>query len=112
MAQFWMHNVDALLSPAKLAVGAVGAAAGPFAAAPFWLPVVLADRCPLGSPVLFREARPSLYESPSEPSKLRTVPDPTGADGSLCLGVEVLRRFGEWLRRTSLGDLPEARSFR
>jgi len=73
--------------------------------APLWLPLLictaLAVRLGLGSPVFFVQQRPGLHEQPFGLIKFRTMRDGPEPD-------EVrLTRFGRWLRRTSLDELPE-----
>lgn len=99
--------MSALDSPAKRAVDLVGAGAGVLLLAPFLLLIALAVRCSLGSPVLFRQVRAGLWGRPFELLKFRTMTDARGADGALCPDAERLTRFGKWLRRTSLDELPE-----
>jgi sugar transferase EpsL len=106
MARF-RHHVNVLLSRVRRAMDVVGAAAGLFVLAPFLLLIALAVRCFLGSPVLFRQVRPDLYGRPFELLKFRTMTDAAGANGALRPDAERLTRFGEWLRRTSLDELPE-----
>jgi len=64
-------------------------------------------RLKLGSPVLFRQRRPGLKGIPFELLKFRTMTDARGADGQLLPDAERLTPFGQWLRRTSLDELPE-----
>jgi lipopolysaccharide/colanic/teichoic acid biosynthesis glycosyltransferase len=79
--------------------------------APFWLPLlaVLAVlvRRSMGSPVLFRQARPGFGGRIFEMRKFRTMTDARGPDGQLLPDAERLTRFGRWLRGTSLDELPE-----
>ena len=61
----------------------------------------------LGSPVLFRQPRPGLNGQPFTMLKLRTMRDLVGSDGHLCPDEERLTAFGQWLRSTSLDEIPE-----
>lgn len=61
----------------------------------------------LGSPVLFRQIRPGLNGKPFEMIKFRTMRDTKGADGNLLADSERITSFGNFLRSTSLDELPE-----
>lgn len=63
-------------------------------------------RCRMGSPVLFRQARPGLHGAPFEMVKFRTMSDALGPDGQPLSDAERLTGFGHWLRATSLDELP------
>lgn len=75
--------------------------------APLFLVLSLLIRARLGSPVLFRQARPGLHGRIFQMIKFRTMTDERGADGSLLPDDVRLRPFGRWLRSTSLDELPE-----
>lgn len=64
-------------------------------------------RCKLGSPVLFRQARPGRGGLPFELVKFRTMTDTRDAAGVLLPDTERLTAFGRFLRATSLDELPE-----
>jgi sugar transferase EpsL len=78
---------------------------------PFWGPVVLAVallvRVKLGSPVLFRQARPGRHGRIFELWKFRTMTDRRDDQGGLLPDAQRLTPFGRWLRSTSLDELPE-----
>ncbi len=61
----------------------------------------------LGSPVLFRQQRVGLDSKPFAMVKFRTMTDARDADGKLLPDAERLPPFGQWLRSTSLDELPE-----
>ena len=61
----------------------------------------------LGSPVLFRQVRPGLHGRPCEMVKFRTMTDVRDAAGELLPDADRLPPFGQWLRSTSLDELPE-----
>lgn len=61
----------------------------------------------LGSPILFRQVRPGVSAKPFEMIKFRTMLDSRGADGALKPDSERLTKFGQFLRSTSLDELPE-----
>ncbi len=79
--------------------------------APFWLLLVLvvavAVRVKLGSPVLFRQARPGQGGRIFELIKFRTMLNATDAGGRLLPDADRLTPFGRWLRASSLDELPE-----
>ncbi len=64
-------------------------------------------RVKLGAPVLFRQQRPGLYGRPFEILKFRTMTDARGSDGELLPDAQRLTRFGQFLRSSSLDELPE-----
>jgi len=74
---------------------------------PLMLVVAWLVRWRLGSPVLFRQRRPGLGGRPFEMIKFRTMTDARGPEGELLSDAVRLTPFGEWLRRTSLDELPE-----
>ena len=61
----------------------------------------------LGSPLLFRQVRPGLHGQPFEMVKFRTMTDERGADGALLPDAQRLTQFGQFLRASSLDELPE-----
>lgn len=64
-------------------------------------------RTRLGSPVLFRQVRPGLCGVPFEMIKFRTMTDARGSDGQLLPDAQRLTPLGQWLRSSSLDELPE-----
>jgi lipopolysaccharide/colanic/teichoic acid biosynthesis glycosyltransferase len=61
----------------------------------------------LGTPVLFRQRRPGLHGRPFTLVKFRTMRMAHGGDGLPLPDEERLTAFGQWLRTTSLDELPE-----
>ena len=61
----------------------------------------------MGSPVLFRQTRPGLNGKPFEMIKFRTMKDALDADGNPLPDSERLTAFGQFLRSSSLDELPE-----
>lgn len=82
-------------------------AAALVAASPILLGVALAVRSKLGSPVLFRQARAGKNGQAFSIYKFRTMTDERGADGELLPDSVRLTPFGQFLRKTSLDELPE-----
>jgi lipopolysaccharide/colanic/teichoic acid biosynthesis glycosyltransferase len=71
------------------------------------LALVWLIRRKLGSPVLFRQARPGLLGRPFMMVKFRTMTDERGPDDVLLPDAQRLTPFGRFLRATSLDELPE-----
>jgi len=61
----------------------------------------------MGSPVLFRQVRPGLNGKPFEMIKFRTMKDAMDASGNPLPDSERLTPFGQFLRSSSLDELPE-----
>ena len=61
----------------------------------------------LGSPVLFRQVRPGKEGRPFEMVKFRTMRDANDEDGNPLPDEQRMTPFGNWLRSTSLDELPE-----
>ena len=80
-------------------------------ASPIWVPVLLLValwvRFRLGSPVFFTQKRPGLHAKSFELIKFRTMTDQRDEAGNLLSDTERLTPFGQWLRSTSLDELPE-----
>jgi sugar transferase EpsL len=74
---------------------------------PLMLAIALALRCTIGSPVIWRQARPGLKGRPFTIFKFRTMSNEKGADGRLLPDALRLGKLGHILRRTSLDELPE-----
>lgn len=79
--------------------------------APLWVPLVailaVLVRVKLGSPVFFRQKRPGHREAIFELVKFRTMTDARDEAGRLLADDRRLTPFGQWLRGTSLDELPE-----
>lgn len=75
-----------------------------------WLYVIVAVlvRVKLGSPVIFKQARPGKDEKIFNLYKFRTMTDERDENGNLLPDDVRLTKFGRFLRKTSLDELPEA----
>ena len=74
---------------------------------PLLVALALLIRVKMGAPVLFRQTRPGLHGQPFEMVKFRTMRDTVGPGGQPLPDAERLTPFGQWLRSTSLDELPE-----
>ena len=66
-----------------------------------------AVRASMGAPVFFRQTRVGLHEKTFEIIKLRTMNDARGLDGELLPDEQRLSRLGQFLRTTSIDELPQ-----
>ncbi|MEE0411122.1 MAG: sugar transferase, partial [Clostridia bacterium] len=75
-----------------------------------WLYIIVAIlvRIKLGSPVIFKQARPGKDEKIFNLYKFRTMTDERDDDGNFLPDDVRLTKFGRLLRKTSLDELPEA----
>lgn len=64
-------------------------------------------RAKLGSPVLFRQARPGMKARHFELIKFRSMTNARDNRGNLLPDAQRLTAFGQWLRSSSLDELPE-----
>jgi undecaprenyl phosphate N,N'-diacetylbacillosamine 1-phosphate transferase len=64
-------------------------------------------RVKLGSPVLFKQARPGLHEKPFTIFKFRTMTEKRDKDGRPLPDAKRLTRLGAFLRKSSIDELPE-----
>jgi lipopolysaccharide/colanic/teichoic acid biosynthesis glycosyltransferase len=85
----------------------VVAAAAVVLLAPLMLGIALAVRLCLGRPVFFVQERPGHGGAPFRMIKFRTMRDAVDAAGRLLPDGERLTRLGNFLRSTSLDELPE-----
>ena len=76
----------------------------------FWLYIIVAIlvRTKLGSPVLFKQARPGKDGNIFYLYKFRSMTNERGENGELLPDEVRLTKFGKMLRATSLDELPEA----
>jgi sugar transferase EpsL len=69
--------------------------------------LALLVRIKLGSPIFFRQQRPGLHGRPFTLIKFRTMNDKRDAQGNLLPDAGRLTPFGQFLRASSLDELPE-----
>ena len=74
---------------------------------PVWLIVAWQVRRKLGAPVLFRQMRPGLQGRSFQMIKFRTMRDAFDQTGNVLPDDQRLTPFGQFLRSTSLDELPE-----
>lgn len=74
-----------------------------------WLLLILAIfvRVKLGTPILFKQLRPGKDEKIFNLYKFRTMKNSYNDEGNLLPDEERLTKFGNFLRKTSLDELPE-----
>lgn len=74
---------------------------------PLLISTAILVRFKLGSPILFRQARPGKHEKIFHILKFRTMTDEKDKDGNLLPDEIRLTKFGQFLRSTSIDELPE-----
>jgi len=74
---------------------------------PILLIVAILVRTKLGSPVLFNQPRPGLNEKVFRIYKFRSMTDQKDEQGQLLSDSVRLTKFGQFLRSTSIDELPE-----
>lgn len=74
---------------------------------PFLATVALLVKLSMGSPVFYRQERPGRDGTPLSLRKFRTMTEARDDEGRLLPDEQRLTRFGRFLRRTSLDELPE-----
>lgn len=74
---------------------------------PIFLILCLLVRIKLGSPIFFTQLRIGMDEKPFKMIKFRTMTDARDANGNLLPDTERFTKFGDFLRNSSLDELPE-----
>lgn len=83
------------------------AACGLLLLAPVILVIAWQVKRKLGSPVFFRQTRPGRYGNPFQMIKFRTMKLAVDSQGSLLPDSERMTSLGQFLRSSSLDELPE-----
>ncbi|MCW8842933.1 MAG: sugar transferase [Rhodobacteraceae bacterium] len=91
----------------KRVLDIIGATFGLLLFSPLLLFIALKIRSQMGAPVLFRQTRPGRDGKPFQMVKFRTMRDAVDADGTTLPDSERLTRLGQFLRSSSLDELPE-----
>ena len=91
----------------KRGIDFILALVGLILASPVLLIVAILVRMKLGSPIFFCQARVGLNGEIFEMIKFRTMKDAYDANGQPLPDSERLTSFGQFLRKTSLDELPE-----
>ena len=74
---------------------------------PIFLVLCILVHCKLGSPIFFKQVRITKGERPFNILKFRTMTNACTADGNLLPDEARFTKFGDFLRNTSLDELPE-----
>lgn len=74
---------------------------------PLFILLAIMVRAKLGSPVFFKQQRPGKNEKVFTMYKFRTMTDKKDEEGNLLPDEKRLTKFGNFLRATSLDELPE-----
>ena len=96
MNEFTKRTLDFALSSAGLLL-----------AFPFMVLIAIAIRVKLGPPIFFVQKRSGRGGQPFEMIKFRTMTNAVDAAGNLLSNAERMTPFGNFLRKTSLDELPE-----
>lgn len=75
---------------------------------PLYLVMAILVKSKLGSPIYFKQVRPGKDGKLFTMYKFRSMSDKKDENGNLLPDGERLTKFGKWLRKTSLDEMPEA----
>lgn len=90
----------------KRFVDIFGSVSGLLILSPIILIIGWQIRRKLGSPIMFQQIRPGHNEKPFKMVKFRSMRDAIDADGNLLPDDQRMTPFGQFLRSTSLDELP------
>ena len=91
----------------KRALDILGALIGLIVFSPILIVILLMIRRKMGSPVLFHQTRPGMHGKTFQMIKFRTMRDAIDTDGRPLTDAERLTKLGQFLRSSSLDELPE-----
>lgn len=74
---------------------------------PVFIVLMILIRSRLGSPVFFSQVRPGLNAKPFKMVKFRTMTNAKDASGNLLPNDQRMTKFGNFLRSSSLDEIPE-----
>ena len=80
---------------------------GLIALSPILIVIALMVRREMGSPVLFCQTRPGMHGKPFQMIKFRSMRDAIDTDGCPLPDAERLTKLGQFLRSSSIDELPE-----
>lgn len=75
---------------------------------PLYLVIAILVKTKLGSPIYFKQVRPGKDGKLFTMYKFRSMSNAKDKNGNLLPDGERLTKFGKWLRKTSLDEMPEA----
>lgn len=75
---------------------------------PLYLLIAILVKCKLGSPIYFKQVRPGKDGKLFTMYKFRSMSNKKDENGNLLPDGARLTKFGKWLRKTSLDEMPEA----
>lgn len=85
----------------------IGSSVLVFVFLPILFLIAVAIRINMGSPIIFKQLRPGLYEKPFYIYKFRTMVDKRDSSGNMLPGKLRLTKLGKVLRKYSLDELPQ-----
>ncbi|MDR3332170.1 MAG: sugar transferase [Synergistaceae bacterium] len=96
-----------LYSSAKRAMDLAGATVGLILFMPLMLWIAVRIRREMSPPAIFSQTRSGAHGRPFKLYKFRTMTDERDERGDLLPDVDRITKFGQWLRSTSLDELPQ-----